>query len=414
MGSSGSIIQRNQLQIIIVAALGYFVDIYDLVLFQVIKEASLLDLGLSLEEIKAQEVILFNWQMIGMLLGGLFWGILGDRLGRLRILFGSILIYSLANIANAYVWDLNSYAAIRFIAGLGLAGELGAGITLISEIMDKNRRGYGTMIVVTFGALGAVVAYLVADLGDNWQLSYWVGGLMGLALLVLRLGTLESGMYKQAVASKVSRGKVWMLFNSPQRFLRYMACICLGLPVWFAVGVLVNLSVNYFDPIFQFKGGIETGPAVMYCYIGLSIGDLLAGLFSQWFRSRLKVIGAYLLLCAAVCYVYFFESKGADANFFYGLTFMLGIGTGYWALFVTVAAEQFGTNIRSTVANTVPNMVRGAVVPITLSFKWLEGLEGWTAVDAGLVVGGLCIGLAALSAAYLKESFGKDLNYLEV
>lgn len=404
---------RSQWLIIIVASLGYFVDIYDLILFNVVKKASLLSLGFVSEDLKELEIFLFNCQMGGMLTGGILWGILGDKRGRLKVLFGSILLYSAANIANAYVWDLNSYAVIRFIAGVGLAGELGAGITLISEMMKKEKRGYGTMIVVTFGALGAVFAALVAN-KFSWQTSYWVGGIMGLCLLLLRVGALESGMFKSMDSKKteIQRGNFFMLFSNKHRLIKYLLCIVMGLPVWYVVGVLISLSESYFEnKLFHLTGDINTGSAVMYCYIGLSIGDLFSGLFSQLFKSRLKVVFGYLVFCILVVSIYLFGLDGKSPAFFYFICVMLGAGTGYWALFVTIAAEQFGTNIRSTATSTVPNFVRGAVIPITNSFKYLVPTIGL--VYGAIVVGAVCILLAIISTIFLKDSFHKDLNYLE-
>lgn len=396
-----------------VAALGYFVDIYDLILFQVVKEASLIDLGISDEFLrKNYKIELFNWQMSGMLLGGLIWGILGDKLGRLKTLFGSILLYSLANIANAYVWDIPSYAAVRFIAGLGLAGELGAGITLISEVMHKDKRGYGTMIMVTFGALGAVFAYLIAESFSSWKSAYWVGGIMGLALLALRVGTMESDLFKARKHEK-NRGNFLLLFQSKSRLFKYLACIGMGLPVWYVVGVLIALIDSHFSTELNFPNSIQVGKAIMFVYLGLSAGDLLAGLLSQWFKSRLKVVLAYLILAALVSGFYLSGYHGNNTKVIYGLCCLLGISTGYWALFVTISAEQFGTNIRATVANTVPNFVRGAVVPITLMFKFLADSPRLGSIGSAILVGVLCIGLATISTLYLKDSFGKDLDFSE-
>lgn len=408
----GAIGAKNQVLLIVVAALGYFVDIYDLILFQAIKNESLMDLGLSTEEISVQEVLLFNWQMAGMLSGGVLWGILGDKLGRLKVLFGSIMMYSLANIANAYVWDMDSYAAVRFIAGLGLAGELGAGITLVSEVMDKEFRGYGTMIIVTFGALGAVAAALIGDLFP-WKVAYWVGGIMGLALLFIRVGTMESSIYKESRKAQVKRGNVLMLFYPLPRFLKYLACIGLGFPVWFIVGVLVNLTERYFVPALKLSPEVKTSTSVMFCYIGLSLGDLFGGILSQVFRSRLKVIRGYLVFCVMVGFIYLFGGRGASPMFYYTLCLLLGIAAGYWALFVTVAAEQFGTNIRATVANTVPNFVRGAVIPITITFKYLHDLPQVGTLNAAIIVGLACLLIAGASAFYLRDTFGKNLDYLE-
>lgn len=403
---------KQQLLIIIVASLGYFVDIYDLVLFNVVKKASLLDLGFAESSLKDIEIYLFNFQMGGMLVGGILWGILGDRKGRIRVLFGSILLYSLANIANAWVWDLHSYAVIRFIAGLGLAGELGAGITLISEIMHKEKRGYGTMIVVTFGALGAIVAALIA-IKFHWKTSYYVGGGMGLVLLLLRVGALESGMFKNIKEEGVKRGDFISLFTNTERFIKYLKCIAIGLPVWFIVGIPIVLAESYFEKILNLHEDISTGQAVMYCYIGLSAGDLLAGLLSQVFKTRLKVIIGYLIFTVFMTGIFLFTMNGQSASYFYLICTLLGISTGYWALFVTIAAEQFGTNIRSTVTNTVPNFVRGAVIPITISFKELAKIESIGIYGATMIVGTICIGLAFISTLGLKESFGKDLNYIE-
>ena len=404
---------RNQVLIIIVASLGYFVDIYDLILFNVVKKSSLLALGFQADQLKELEIFLFNCQMGGMLTGGILWGILGDKKGRLKVLFGSILLYSLANIANAYVWDKTSYAMVRFIAGVGLAGELGAGITLITEMMKKEKRGYGTMIVVTFGAFGAVFAALIAN-RFSWQTSYWVGGIMGLCLLLLRVGALESGMFKQMDAQKktIERGNFFLLFSNGRRLGRYLLCIVMGLPVWFVVGVLISLSESYFEnKLFTLTGDINTGSAVMYCYVGLSIGDLFSGLFSQVFKSRLKVVFGYLIFSVFIIAFYLFGMDGRSPEFFYFICVLLGIGTGYWALFVTIAAEQFGTNIRSTATSTVPNFVRGAVIPITNTFKYLEPAIGL--VGGAITVGAVCIALAILSSVLLKESFNKDLDYIE-
>jgi len=415
---------RSALILITVAALGYFVDIYDLILFNVVKKESLISLGFSTEaELKQYGISLFNWQMGGMLVGGVIWGILGDKKGRLKVLFGSILMYSAANIANAFVTDIDAYAAIRFIAGVGLAGELGAGITLVSEVMSKENRGYGTMIIVTFGALGAVLAALVggeshwiADLTgnalQNWQIAYIIGGLLGLMLLALRIGTLESKMYQNLHHENVKRGDFLSLFKTPATFGKYLKCILIGLPVWYAVGILIALAENFGGTLLQVDGKVVNGQAVMYAYLGLSAGDLLSGLLSQWFKSRRKVVLLYLGFSVLVTWMYFGTTAGRSTDWFYFVCFLVGAGTGFWALFVTIAAEQFGTNIRSTVTTTVPNFVRGAVIPITAGFRALETQIG--TMNAALAVGAICIGLSLWAILNVKETFGKELNYVEV
>lgn len=397
-------------KLIIVASLGYFVDIYDLIVFNVVKKESLEALGYFGEAFKEHEISLFNFQMIGMLLGGILWGVFGDKRGRISVLFGSIFLYSAANIANAFVTDVNTYAVCRFLAGIGLAGELGAGITLISETMQREKRGYGTMIIVTFGALGAVAASLVGN-HFGWKMTYIIGGVMGLALLLARAGVLESGMFRKLDVAKQSRGDFFILFSSKRIFLKYLASIMIGLPVWFVVGILIAFS-NQFAEINSVQGGtVLVSKSVMYGYIGLSVGDLLSGLLSQWFRSRKKIVLLYLILTALVSVVFLF-SKNLNIDIFYTLVFILGLATGYWALFVTMASEQFGTNIRSTVTTTVPNFVRGMVVPMTLSYKYLVPQTG--IIYAALAVGFISILIAVLSTLYVEESFSKDLDYTEL
>jgi MFS family permease len=412
--------------LIAIAALGYFVDIYDLILFNVVKKESLLSLGFTdAKELQNLGIRLFNWQMGGMLIGGLLWGILGDKKGRVQVLFGSILMYSVANIANAFVTDITTYAAIRFIAGIGLAGELGAGITLVSEVMHKSKRGIGTMIIVSFGALGAVLAAFVGSEGKfiaawfqnvsgiallNWQVAYIIGGILGLMLLIVRMGALESDMFKNLDKGKSNRGDFLQLLKLPHLRSKYIRCILIGLPIWYVVGILVALS----EPISRtlgVNGVVITGSAVMFSYIGLSVGDVLSGILSQWMKSRKKVVIIYLIGCVAVSLAYFFTTAGKSVEYFYFLCFLLGTATGFWALFVTIAAEQFGTNIRSTVATTSPNFVRGAVIPITESFRLLDTHFG--ATTSGLIVGTICIGLSFWAVNSIEESFSKDLDYLE-
>ncbi len=402
--------QKNVYWIVIIAALGYFVDIYDLILYNVIKEDSLASIGITGEAFKACEHVLFNWQMFGMMLGGLLWGIMGDKKGRISVLFGSILLYSLANIANGFVQSMNQYIICRFIAGIGLAGELGAGITLVSETMHKDKRGIGTMIIVSFGALGAVAASLVGK-STNWQNAYFIGGGLGIALLAMRAGALESGMYK-SLSKNMSRnrGNFFFIFKNKQRTISYLKTILIGVPIWFIIGVLINLSADFV----HLEGAANkelVGQAVMFAYIGLSAGDLVSGVLSQWFRSRKKVIYIYLIASVIIILFYLFEPT-TSFNEFRLKCFLLGAGTGYWALFVQVASESFGTNIRSTVTNTVPNFVRGLVVPITLSFKWLKGFFE-SPQQAALVVGGICLLISFISISLMKETFSEDLDYIE-
>jgi MFS family permease len=381
----------------------------------------------SAEERTETGKFLFNMQMLGMLIGGVIWGVLGDKKGRLKVLFGSILLYSAANILNAFVVDVPTYAVVRIIAGIGLAGELGAGITLVSELMPKETRGYGTMIIVTFGALGAVVASLVGAKGEaigaffenmfgipfaNWQVAYIVGGLMGLLLLLLRVGTIESGMFKDLHNdSKIKKGDFSLIFRNKNNLKKYIYCILVGIPIWYVIGLLVMNSKDDFAPYLGVEG-VTNGVAVMYAYIGLSVGDLLSGILSQILRSRKLVVYIYLIMSFAFVILFLFFMHGVSKETYYFMCFLLGTATGYWAIFVTIAAEQFGTNIRSTAANTVPNFVRGSVNIVTGLFGFLIFI-GMPKGTGALVVGMIFIALAFYGAWKLKETFGKDLNYLE-
>jgi predicted MFS family arabinose efflux permease len=396
---------------VIVAALGYFVDIYDLVLFSVVRVPSLRALGIPEADLAERGLALLNWQMGGMLLGGILFGVIGDRKGRLHILFGSITLYSLATLANAFAGSLEAYAALRFLAGVGLAGELGAGVTLVSEILPARLRGYGTMLVATVGVSGAVVANLVAR-HFEWRAAFVVGGVLGLLLLGLRIGVRESRLFEgMKRAEGVSRGNFFALFTSWSRFRRYVHTILIGLPTWFVVGILVTLSPE-FGRALGVAGTVSAGDAVMYCYLGLVAGDLASGLLSQLLRSRRRVVILFLLLTGAAVAAYLTAGRGASLGTFYGICFALGVASGYWAVFVTVGAEQFGTNLRATVATTVPNFVRGALVLITIGYLFARDRLG--PVHAGAVVGAACVGIALWAAASLRETFGVDLDYFEV
>jgi putative MFS transporter len=393
---------------ILLAALGYFVDIYDLILFSIVRVKSLQAIGVPDDQLLSQGVLLLNMQMGGMLLGGIFWGILGDKRGRLSVLLGSICLYSLANIANAFVHDVPTYAVLRLIAGIGLAGELGAGITLVSEAMSKETRAYGTTIVAVVGILGAIAAALIGDMFD-WRTAYLVGGGMGIGLLLLRIKASESGMFRSIESKKVKKGNLLLLFKSKANTLKYLRCILIGVPIWFIVGILITFSPEFGKSLGMFLTP-SAGQAVMFAYIGLALGDLSSGLLSQFWKSRKKVVGVFLLLCAFFMGLYLFL-KEPSLNEFYMMCFGLGFAGGYWAVFVTIAAEQFGTNIRSTVATTVPNFVRGAVVPLTLSFQSLKTSYG--IINAGCILAVFCITIAALALFGLYETHGKDLNYTD-
>jgi MFS family permease len=393
---------------ILVAALGYFVDIYDLILFSIVRIESLRGIGVPEDEVLSRGVLLLNMQMGGMLVGGLIWGVLGDKRGRLSVLFGSIVMYSLANLANGFVQTLPQYAVLRFLAGVGLAGELGAGITLVSEIMPASSRGYGTMIVATIGILGAVVASAVGDAFD-WRIAYFVGGGMGLALLVLRIGVAESGMFEGIRRTQVVRGSFRSLVTSPATRGKYVRVVLVGVPIWYVVGILITFSPE-FGRAMDMPALPQAGRAVMFCYIGLAIGDFASGALSQLIRSRNKVVGLFLLLTAVTIAAYFTVAH-ISLPVFYLVCLLLGVAAGYWAVFVTIASEQFGTNIRATATTTAPNFVRGAVVALTTLFDTLRPGLGIRA--SAMAVGALALVIAFLSLRGLDETYGKDLNFVE-
>jgi MFS transporter, putative metabolite:H+ symporter len=394
---------------VIVAALGYFVDIYDLVLFSIVRVPSLKSLGLSGQELIDSGVFLLNMQMAGMLVGGILWGVMGDRKGRLKILFGSIFLYSVANMMNGMVSSLAAFAVLRFLAGIGLAGELGAGITLVAEVLHKSVRGYGTMLVASVGVSGAILANIVASVYD-WRNAFIIGGVLGLLLLVARVTVAESGMFRSmATKGGVNRGNLLALFNDRHRFFRYLNSILIGVPIWFVVGILITFSPEFAKTLGT-TGPVSAGNAVMYCYLGLVFGDLTSGLLSQVLRSRKKVVLLFMLLTMAGIAVFFLQGSRSPA-YFYGVCLGLGFAGGYWAIFVTIAAEQFGTNLRATVATTVPNFVRGMVVPITLLFQYFRKLLG---LELGaLTVGAVCLIAGFIALASLEETFHKDLDYYE-
>ena len=400
---------KNVKLIIIVAALGYFVDIYDLILFSVIRIQSLKGLGVADSDLLDVGTILINSQKFGMHLGGILWGILGDKKGRISVLFGSILLYSIANLANGFVTSVPAYAIIRFIAGIGLAGELGAGITLVTETMSKENRGYGTMIVAGVGLMGAVVAALIGE-NFTWQNSYIFGGIMGLLLLGMRVGLAESGMFKNLKNDGVSRGNILMLFSDGKRFKKYLSCILLGIPLWFVVGVLVTFS-HEFGKELNATEPLSAGTGIMYCYIGIAVGDIVAGFLSQMWRSRKKVMMIFLIL-TAISIVVYLNAEGMNSQQFIWLVLFLGFSSGYWATFVTIASEQFGTNLRATVTTTVPNFVRGSLVVVTLSFTALKGSMG--IINSAMTVGFVTLAIAFIALYQLKETFAKDLDYLEI
>ena len=404
---------------VVVAALGYFVDIYDLTLFGIVRVESLESLNLDVDKVGS---LILNWQMFGLLLGGILWGVFGDKKGRLSVLFGSILVYSVANIACGFLPQLNFmdtttlYCILRFIAGIGLAGELGAGITLVSESLPKELRAIGTSLVAGFGLLGAVIAKLTVGFSGDWTMTYFIGGGLGLALLVLRVGVVESGIYKDIESNQeVKKGNFISFFTNKARLVKYLKCIAIGLPTWFCIGIFAFFG-NQFGAPLGIEGEIDPGACIMWAYIGISAGDFASGFLSHLLHSRKKAI-FWMLIFTLVGVILLLLGLAKSVNGYYFFMAWLGLGTGYWAMFVTVGAEQFGTNIRSTAATTIPNMVRGSLPLMVILYNYIktEVYENSNSgiLIAAIVVGAISFGLAFYSTLTIEETHNKDLDFIE-
>jgi putative MFS transporter len=398
---------------VIVAALGYFVDIYDLLLFTVVKKESMLQVGAIDASLLADSSRVINWQMIGLLLGGICWGILADKKGRLSVLFGSIILYSVANFLTAYIRTVDQYALCRFVAGLGLAGELGAGITLVSELLPKEKRGIGTSMVAGIGLIGAVVAYFTYQFTKDWRLCYKIGGVLGMVLLILRVSVAESGMFLEVKQQSVRRGNFFMFFTNGRRFRKYLNAILIGLPTWYVIGILINQSDRFARSMYG-STTLDSGRSIMFAYIAISIGDILVGFICQWFKSRKKGLLVFYILCLIFGFLFFSPINNKDSTMYF-LSAMLGFSTGFWAIFVTMGAEQFGTNLRATAATTIPNMVRGSLPLLNLLFLNLfQKNWGWTLVRSGIVTGIIVMLITFIAFYFTEETYHKDLNYTEL
>lgn len=401
---------------VIVAALGYFVDIYDLLLFTIVREPSLQGIGVVLTDkvqVLASSTKIINWQMVGLLIGGVIWGTIGDKKGRLSVLFGSIALYSVANFVTGYVQTVDQYAWARFVAGVGLAGELGAGITLVSELLPKEKRGVGTSLVAGIGLFGAVFAYFIYRATSDWRLCYKIGGGLGIVLLLLRISVAESGMFHSVKKQEdVQRGNFLMFFTNATRFRKYFLAILIGLPTWYVIGILVNLSNRFAKELYG-ENHIESGRAIMYAYAAIAVGDILVGLVSQYFKSRKKALFCFFVLCVFSLVLFFSRFNNSDTRM-YAICALLGFSTGFWAIFITMGAEQFGTNLRATAATTIPNMVRGALPLINLMFLDLfQKNWGWGLLQSGVITGIVVMSITLVAFYFTEETFHKDLNYVE-
>lgn len=399
---------------VIVGALGFFVDIYDLLLFNIVRRSSFADLGVAESAMKDIGEHIISWQMLGLTVGGILWGILGDKKGRKSVLFGSILLYSLATIANGFVQTVDQYTWLRFIAGLGLAGELGASITLTSELLPKEKRGIAAAIIATSGVMGTITAYFIHDWsGGDWRLCYFIGGGMGLALLFLRMGVLDSRMYDNAKEKHIQMGNFLMLINNRERFFRYMRGILIGLPVWYIIGVIISFSDEFAK---QFGiAGFDQPKALMLQYVALAFGDMFAGIISNYIKSRKKTLYLYYGITALFLFLFFALKGGGSATNMYLLCMGLGFGSGISVLYITMSAEAFGTNLRATAAISIPNLVRGCLPLLLLLFQFLRSEKVLSSyVTAAWVTGGLVMLIGIIAVIKTKETFAKELDFVEL
>lgn len=394
---------------VIVSALGFFVDVYDLLLFSIVRKPSLEGLGLNPDQVFEQGQSIISFQMFGLFIGGILWGILGDKKGRLSVLFGSILLYSIATFLNGLVDTVAQYKVLRFIAGVGLAGELGAGITLVSEILPKEKRGVAAAMIASFGIPGAVTAYFMMELTQDWRMCYYIGGVMGIVLLFLRVSVRESSLFTKAKSIDVSRGNYFMFFNNRDRFLRYLKCIMIGLPAWYIIGVLITFSDRFASQMGI--PGIDPAKAVMFQYLAIAFGDMSVGLLSQKLKSRKKALFIFYGITIFFTVLYFLQ-PGGNATTFYLICAGLGYGTGFTVVYITMSAEQFGTNIRASAAITVPNMVRGMLPLIILLFNLTRNWFG-SELTGAWVTGLVLMAIAIIAAIFTEETFGKDLDFVE-
>ncbi len=393
---------------LIVSALGFFVDVFDLLLFAIVRKPSLASLGINEAAMVSEGEFLISIQMLGMLIGGILFGIIGDKKGRLSVLFGSILLYSIANIANGFINNIDQYIWLRFIAGLGLAGELGAGITLVSEQLPKEKRSLATGIIAGFGVLGAVVAFQMSEL-FSWRHCYIIGGGLGLILLVLRLKVNESTLYTNLSQSNTSKGHFLSFFTNKDLFLRYIKCVLIGLPVWLVIGILVTFSDKFGEEFGII--GIKPGLAIMYLYLFVGLGDLVVGWLSEKLKSRKKTLFIFYGITIFFL-VLFFTQHGNSISSFYAIMMGLGFGIGFNVIYLTLGVEQFGTNLRASAAVSIPNMVRGSLPLLILLFQHFRiASNSYTqgAIFTTLIV----FAISIIAAFSIKESYGTDLDFLE-
>lgn len=397
---------KQEILTVLVVALGYYVDAYDLLVMSAVRKPSLLSLGVPESETLNIGLSLLNYQLVGLMIGGVMWGVIADKYGRKKALFGSILIYSFANIANGYINSVNMYYWLRIIAGFGLAGELGVGISLITENVAKERRTISTAIVSFFGMLGASTGGWFGSIFE-WQNCFLIGGFAGLLLLLLRLKVEESVMFNEIKDKNVSKGNIWMIIKNPKTLLTYFFCTLAGAASILFIGVFIQ-STPELGKLFNLN--ITAGIALIWYYLGASVSEIIAGLLSKLLKERKAPIYIFYAI-SLLAITNFCVNVPNSPYFFYLNCLFLGFGLGWWSQLITLSAELFGINVRATAATSIPTFARAWNIPFSNIFK--QNIPNLGIVNSAFGIGVIVVSLAIISITMVKETFENDANFIE-
>ena len=397
---------KQEILTVLVVALGYFIDAYDLLIFSAVRKVSLMDLGVAETDTLNIGISLLNFQLIGLMIGGVLWGILADKFGRKTILFSSILIYSISNIANSYISSVDMYYWLRFIAGIGLAGELGVGISLITENIAKERRTVSTTVVSFFGMLGAATGGWLGSV-FHWQTCFLIGGFAGFLLLLLRLNVEESHMYLGIKDSKVKKGNILLILKNPKSLITYFFCTLAGSSSFLFIGMFIQ-STPEFGKIFNIS--VTAGVALVWYYVGASISEVIAGILSKLLKERKAPIYIFYAI-SLLAIVIFCVHTPSSPRIYYIHCSLLGFGLGWWSMLITLSAELFGVNTRATAATSIPTFARAWNIPFTSVFK--NNIPKLGILNSAFAVGVIVIALAIISATTIKETFENEANFIE-
>jgi MFS transporter, putative metabolite:H+ symporter len=381
---------------------GYFIDIFDLVLFSTLRIS-------SFEELKITDptywtVVFFNLQMTGILVGGIFWGKMADIKGRSWSFMGTILVFSIANIINGLTSSLTVYGICRFIAGFGLAGEMGSGIALICEKVPDEKRSLYLGFVSSLGCIGAVLSGWLGDI-VYWRYLFIGSGFAGILLTLLRKNLLEPDLFRKTATLNIPRGQWKTLFQSPPDLIRFILLIFLGIPMWYIIGILWSFSTEMTSTI-----GLNiftSGQAILWGYVGVWMGDMLMPFVSQFLKSRIFTIQICLIMML-LGVIYLFQFQPHSLLSFQLTHIFLGFTIGYWAVYATLCGESFGTNIRALTSTSLPSLIRFSSIPMMIIYQYgRDENELNIALGMGLTV--LCISM--ITTYFIKDTFQKDIDF---